>query len=416
MRFLFRQILRLILLSPLVLATSAWFALGDTPRVAAQRQLSHEDIARARTIIKRNDPSQLPAGSRQTMQVSQTDLSLVASYLLRRVGGAASVEIHDGSADLIGTARIPKLPIRPYLNVYLTVEDTDGAPQLRGLRLGQVPIPDFLTGLLVRLALGQVYDTPQVQLAEQVVQDLDLKSGLAAITYVWQPDLIGRARDSLLGGTTREALAAYHNHLAALHARGVARSGSVVSALQALFAEAKQRSRVSDPVDENRALLLVLGAWVNGRGMDKLVPQDRRQGRLRPYRLSLAGRSDFGQHFLTSAALVSAGDTALSDAIGLYKEVKGGSGFSFTDLAADRAGTRFGELATASAEQARWVQKRLAARIRETEIMPRVHDLPEHMGQAEFERRFGSVGSARYNQITDEIERRLGACRLYLGA
>ena len=159
MRFLFRLILRLILLSPLVLATSAWFALGDMPRVAAQRQLSHEDIARARTIIKRNDPRQLPAGSRQTVQVSQTDLNLAASYLLRRLGGAASVEIHDGSADLIGTARIPRLPVRPYLNFYLTVEDTDGAPQLRGLRLGQVPIPDFLTGLLVRLALEQVYDT-----------------------------------------------------------------------------------------------------------------------------------------------------------------------------------------------------------------------------------------------------------------
>ncbi|MDJ0892730.1 MAG: hypothetical protein QNK18_16245 [Gammaproteobacteria bacterium] len=48
--------------------------------------------------------------------------------------------------------------------------------------------------------------------------------------------------------------------------------------------------------------------------------------------------------------------------------------------------------------------------------MPRVSDLPEHMSQAEFERRFGGVGSARYSQMKDEIERRVAACLLYSGA
>ncbi len=82
----------------------------------------------------------------------------------------------------------------------------------------------------------------------------------------------------------------------------------------------------------------------------------------------------------------------------------------------NRAGTRLGELATGSAEQARRVQKLLAAGPEETAIMPRVSDLPEHMSQAEFERRFGGVGSARYSQMKDEIERRVAACLLYSGA
>ena len=418
MRFLFRLILWLILLSPFVLAVSVWFTLEDTPTVAAQRQLSHQDIARARTIIKRNDPRQFQVGSRQAVRVSQTDLNLAANYLLQQVGGAASVKIHDGSADLNVTTRIPKLTIRPYLNVHLTVDDTNGVPQLRGLHIGRLPIPDFITDLLVRLTLKQIYNTSQFQLAKDVVQDLDLKPGLAIITYVWRPKLIERALDSLLSGTVRKALAVYHNHLATLHAKGIARSGSVVSVLKPLFLEAERRSRANDPVDENRALLLVLGAWVNGRGMDKLVPQNRRQGRLKSYRLSLDGRSDFGQHFLTSAALVSAGDTTLSDAIGLFKEIKDandGSGFSFSDLAADRAGTSFGALATGSTKQARLVQKLIAAGVKETDIMPHVRDLPEYMGQAEFKRRFGGVGSPRYNKVRDEIERRVAACRLYSG-
>ena len=48
----------------------------------------------------------------------------------------------------------------------------------------------------------------------------------------------------------------------------------------------------------------------------------------------------------------------LSDVIGLYKEIedsRGGSGFSFNDIAADRAGTRFGEKAVASEDSARGI-------------------------------------------------------------
>ena len=51
------------------------------------------------------------------------------------------------------------------------------------------------------------------------------------------------------------------------------------------------------------------------------------------------------RHLLISAARAAEGGGPLSDAIGVYKEVsdsRGGSGFSFNDLAADRAGTRLG--------------------------------------------------------------------------
>ena len=47
-----------------------------------------------------------------------------------------------------------------------------------------------------------------------------------------------------------------------------------------------------------------------------------------------AGRKDFAQHFLASAALAARGDSTLSNAVGLFKEISDtdrGSGFSFTD-------------------------------------------------------------------------------------
>jgi len=418
MRFLFRLILWLMLLSPFAIAAAVWFALEDHPEVVARQQLSHQDVARARNIIKRNDPRQFPAGSLQTVQVSQADINLAANYLLQQLGGAARVDIGHDSANLAATARIPMLPVKPYVNIHASVTEVDGRPHLGKLRLGQVPIPTALTNVLQDLALAKLFGVSrqQYQLADEVIEELTLTPGSAAITYVWQPELVQRARDSLLSNELRESLVVYYNELSSLHAQGQARSGSLASALKPLFAEAERRSRENNPVAENRALLLVLGAWANGRGMSDLVPQDQRQGTLAPYRLSLAGRKDLGQHFLTSAALVSAVDTALSDAVGLFKEVKdadGGSGFSFADLAADRTGTKFGELATGSTRQARRVQQQVAAGITEPDIMPSIRGLPEAMQQAEFERRFGGIDSPRYHQVSDEIERRVAGCRLY---
>lgn len=418
-RFILQLILWLILSSLVLLATAAWFAFADTPIITVQRPLSHEDIARTLSIIRRNDPRGRPAGSRQTIRVTGVELNLAVGYLLQSIEGAARVDVRDGAADLVATVRIPYFSVRPYLNAYLTIEDSNEGLRYERLRFGQVPIPGILVDLVVHSALGRVYGASRYRLVEELVQNLNFRPGLAMITYEWQPELIERARDSLLTDSVREALAAYRNHLAHLHAKGAARHGSLAEALRPLFVKAQQRSLAKDPVEENRALLLVLGAWTNGRGMDKLVPHGRRRGRLTPYGMSLEGRRDLGQHFLTSAALASAADTTLSDAVGLFKELKDakyGSGFSFTDLAADHAGTRFGELATASAEQARWIQKTIAAGIKEMDIMPSVRGLPESMNQAEFKRRFGSAGSTRYNRIKKEIDKRLAACRLHRGA
>jgi hypothetical protein len=123
----------------------------------------------------------------------------------------------------------------------------------------------------------------------------------------------------------------------------------------------------------------------------------------------LAGREDFPLHFLISAALAAEGTGPLSKAIGIYKEVadaRQGSGFSFNDMAANRAGTRFGERAVAEAPQ---LQALLAGGVQEADFMPEVSDLPEFMNEADFARRFGGVGQPAYSKMMAEIESRVAA-------
>jgi len=209
-------------------------------------------------------------------------------------------------------------------------------------------------------------------------------------------------------------LRAYTERLAALTEREKpAWDVSLVRLLGPMFDLARQRTAAGgDAAAENRAALLVLTLFANGRGMDALVPAARQWPRPRRMRVMLGGREDLPLHFLVSAALAAEGSGPLSQAIGLYKEVadsRGGSGFSFTDMAANRAGTRFGELAVQDPLR---LQSALARGVQDSDLVPDASDLPEFMPEAEFLRRFGGVGSPAYNTLLADIDRRIQALPL----
>ena len=134
------------------------------------------------------------------------------------------------------------------------------------------------------------------------------------------------------------------------------------------------------------------------------------------YAAFLYKRGDLAQHFIGSAALTASVSGQVSAAVGEEKELhdaRVGSGFSFIDLAADKAGTRFGEMATASPETARKIQEAMLVIKDYSDFMPDPRDLPEHMNEAEFKRRYGSTGSAAYQQVLQQIDERIAAMPIY---
>ncbi len=82
-------------------------------------------------------------------------------------------------------------------------------------------------------------------------------------------------------------------------------------------------------------------------------------------------------------------------------------------LAADRAGSRFGEACTRSPAWAGALQSRLAGIGKSDRFFPAIGDLPEFMAQAEFQRRFGGVGQPAYQRMEAEIERRIAGLAIY---
>jgi hypothetical protein len=419
MRFLFKLTFWLTVLSVVSVVVIAWFSLEQQPLIARAPELNHTDIARAKQIIKNNDPRRMAAGTEHEIHISEQDLNLAANYLMQRMGpakGAVQARVMDGETHISGSIQIPDLSFRPYLNISLTVTDVAGRPRVSDLRVGQLSIPDQISGMLVREAIAKYYKSKQTELTEDIIKQVKFTDGQLAISYLWQPSILDRARDTLIDQGEQEATVVYYNELAALQVR----EGSLTGVLQPLFALAQRRSQSgADPVSENRALLLVLGAWALNQGMDHVVRREAQQQRIKSFRLALNRRVDLARHFVVSAAIASSGDTILANAVGLYKEVsdsQGGSGFSFADLAADRAGTRFGEEATRSEASARRIQQLLASGMSESDIMPRSKDLPENVNAAQFKRRYGEIGSRDYNRVANEIERRVAACSIYRGS
>jgi hypothetical protein len=210
-------------------------------------------------------------------------------------------------------------------------------------------------------------------------------------------------------------LRVYHERIAT-SAELLPHSTSLADLRVPVMTLAAERSTSSGATDENRAALIALTLYVNGWNPAMLVPDARDWPQAPKRSLQLAGRHDLAQHFIVSAVIAAASGTPIAAAAGVYKELSDaqrGSGFSFSDIAADMAGERFGALATQSVESARDMQRRISTGIRDPDVMPSITGLADNLPDAEFRRRFGGVGSPAYNNVIDEITRRILALELY---
>jgi hypothetical protein len=420
--------LLLLLLALALLST----AMQRQPAVLAETELAPADVARAVSLLRTHDPRRATPGLVSAAQVQERDLEVLFSHGARRwlpgINGRA--RLARGQAELTASAHLGSLAAHspalaplaalgpvfgPWLNLRVRLVETGGLPAVAGVRLGGLPLP---TALAERAALALVQGSAlqaEWQLAQEVVRRVRFEPGQALVVYAWQSDSMQRVMASLLTPEELARLKPYQERLASVTAGTSGWQMPMTEAVRPLFELAQRRSQGGgDAVAENRAALVVLTLFANGRHLGSVAPAARAWARPRPLRLLLAGRDDFPQHFLISAALVTEGTSPLSRAIGVYKEVadsRGGSGFSFNDMAANRAGTRFGELAL---QQPLELQRRLLERpaLADGDLLPALADLPEFMPEPEFRRRFGGVGAPAYEALLADIDRRIAALPL----
>jgi hypothetical protein len=405
-----------------------WSSLEAAPSAPDPPTVDSAGKRQIWAALRGKDPRKVPEGETRTLTLTSDQVDFVFAWTAPLVLGPdrARLAVSLDGPDHAGAQMSLRLPlVDRWLNVSastrLRVEKGRLELEAPAMRIGAFVVPELL------LAAG----TPAVELALQndrhlrpalaSTEELAIERDRANVTYRRLETPPGFVSRLLWGEASHEAV----RGSVRAHARrvldaapglprGDARFGEV---LEIAFASARERSAGGSAVGENRAAILALGLLLGHPRIEGFVGDVLDEGdRMRAERLEgarLRGRADWSRHYLVSAALTVLSAEAPSNAVGLLKEeldAAGGSGFSFGDLLADRAGTTFAVAATRDEAAARALQDRLAAGFVLPEFFPEAADLPEDLQDAELQARYGGVGGAGYAGVVDEIEQRLSTC------
>ncbi len=402
---------------PLALLTTVALAVSSTPFVQGREALTPSLVLRAEQLLREHNPRRVRTGQLRVAEIAGDDVNLMASYAASRLGLAMAVEVRDGQAVVRTSVPIPRSPVGGYLNITAVIPESAGVPRPTHVTVGRVSMPDAVANWMLRYVLRRLSPPEGEQLAADMIRSVSMPDGRLRVEYRWRNDTADRMRALAVPADDAERLRAYHERIANVVRALPPERRSMLDLLVPLMELARVRSSAGgDPIVENRAALIAAAFYVNNVGMAAVVADAERWPRARTRTLLLRGRGDLTRHFLVSAVLTATAGTPLSDVVGLSKEIedsRGGSGFSFSDLAADRAGTAFGALAVGDARR---LQDSMSGATTEDDLMPAITGLVDNMPEAEFNARFGGIDSPAYREVLAEIDRRVGACRLYRGA
>jgi hypothetical protein len=348
---------------------------------------------------------------------------------------AGRVFLNPGIMFVYVSVRLPANPLGRFLNLKGELLPDERGLNINLTKIGKIKFPHPLAGWLLKgvLNLGLGNNEGSQLLASVKSLALTRKTVTVSLRSVPQMKerlkhlqaVCSRLRDFSQGGGTpwdKIAVGTYYARLLDVGgSAGMASPPSLSDFIGPLFRLAEERSKDGDPVKENSAALLALSIFLGNPLFDKLTGLEMKPDLLgRSYyghTVLLGGRNDSRLHFIISAGLKLLTDQGISSAVGEFKELldagKGGSGFSFVDLASDRTGIRFAEIATDPDGGARRLQELLSKNPAEMQFYPVVADLPENMPESEFKQRYGGVNDPRYNGMVREIDRRIDICPAY---
>ena len=313
---------------------------------------------------------------------------------------------------------VPENRLGKYLNITFRLGNEEGEqlPTITKFKAGQLLIPAKIAGFIINTFIENSALNNYFILATRPIQGVKIEPEKITISYFSSLETLITAKNVLTGTNNPPALNIYHQKIADIIAKhDPSWRLSLAELLKPLFEIAYQRSNLDNAIEENRLVIMTVNDYVNKK-QSKAFEQPAKPSEGKQYVAFLYKRSDLAQHFIGSAALTASVNNQVAKVVGEEKELsdaQSGSGFSFIDLAADKAGTRFGEVATASPESARQLQLAMMQIKDYTDFMPDPRDLPEKMNEADFKKRYGSIHSADYREISKKIDARIAAIPMY---
>lgn len=396
--------------------------------VPNQVPVSYQTVASGKAVLKRILRKLDAQNTEFTLAITEQEfhtLALLGSHTFRQL----DTDLHFNPTHISSRAslQLPASPFGNYINFALQIAQSGDGIEIDSLQIGSIKLPGgWLLPLISSLA-DTILQDQQASLLLLSVREMHIEGNTAHFTVRPPTNAKKRLKQSVKAlqayrfpQDQRERVVYYYDILAGAGKLEKPRGNSFNDYLVPLMNEASMRQPERSAVAENRALIWALAIYFSNGMFEALVgdlvSSERRLARS-PYGVTLGGRRDLMQHFLYSAAIALATEQGVGIAAGEFKELldsgNGGSGFSFADLAADRAGIRFATAMTASEKLALQLQQNLVYHNNEDVFFPDISGLPEDLGEEAFQRRYGHTESDRYRQQVDTIDRRIGRLLAY---
>jgi uncharacterized protein YfiM (DUF2279 family) len=390
----------------LMIETSAAVPVAGAPS-AAQVGAGRAAFQRLRGALAGPPPA-------TTVAFSGNDLGDIAAL----VGNAARVDrvaagVADGAAR--GAVSIG-LPMGLWINLRVAaMPSAVGFPPIRA-QIGDLPVPEWMVRAGGEMAVAVLRrrgaDLPPL---DQLVQAMAV-SGDRMTLLVKSPINDDGVIQKLAAVVTNPADPARTAAIYCVLAQQQQAAPSNDLAVQlARAVGAGDPATPAAAVAENRAMLVAVSMLTVGESAGQMAGHAARltgNCSANPGRIELAGRTDLSKHWSLSAAIGATAGGDIGEAMGNWKELSdslaGGSGFSFVDLAADRAGLGVGR---AAIDPDRAMALRAALRTADNAaLLPLdARSMAEGLTNAEFVARYGDIESDGYRAKLAKIDALLRA-------
>lgn len=428
-----RWIIVSALLLPILLVIAAIgmavYTLEETPLVGRSVPVDYATVAAGKALLKRIKIQVESADDHgTTLAVTEGELRHLAqmgSHTFKRLNTDLYFDSTGINARM--SVQLPANPFGDYLNLGVQIPQSDAGIGLDRIMVGSL---DF-SGRLILPVTSQLLDIllkdNKASLLLATVHGFRIEGDTALLHVMPPPDVKLQLKQAVrtlqayrFSPAEEERVVHYYDVLVGIGTQHTRRIDSLSAYLVPLMTEASRRSVSSSAVTENRAALWATIIYFSNGAFEtlvgKLVSAKRPLVRASS-QVTLGGRPDLLAHFLYSAGITLATQQGIGIAAGEFKELldsgNGGSGFSFADLAADRAGIQFVKAATGSEAAARQLQENLGASSSEADFFPPITGLVEGLSEEQFRQQYGSAESERYRQQVALIDQRIERLPIY---
>jgi hypothetical protein len=411
----------LALVFGLCLVIFVW-GIQSQPVVINDVLIDQNHVKRVKHLVRQHDPRRMRIGQNKNIFINDKDINILVGFFLKNYPQlAVKTELKKNTAFVKSSINLDVAKIDGYANVTFNLADYSRQLKIENLSIGSVPVPDWLAQGLAELLHNQLMRLPQYHAAISSIQDYRIFESNLVLVYQWQLELARQVKETgksfILSEQDSQRLIYYYNEIAELTQK-LPRKTSLEKLFKPLYAETQSQTLQGyDASDENRAMLIALTFYIMGTDVHKHfnIPGNGQVKRPKRLLLTLAKRQDLAKHFVLSAGISASAGKSIADIVGLFKELEdsqGGTGFSFADLAADKAGVHLAELSV-NPGTAIGIQKTMAVADNEQDFMPSINNLPEGIQELEFNTQYIAINDPAYIVVDNEIKRRIENCAAF---